>query len=143
MNETRLRELLRRLFALRLMRRTPPDCELPPALLGILLWVDRAPGCGVLELADEMRVRPPTVSVGVRRLRREGWLEARQDPQDRRAKPLYLTDKGAALVEQMRAYQMDVMRRFLSGLQPEEQEQFLALFDRALTAMEQTLNEEA
>jgi len=141
--ELKLRELLHRLMALRLTRRTPPGCELPPGAIGILLWVARSPGCGVLELAEAMRVKPPSISVGVRRLVRDGWLERRQDPKDRRAKPLYLTDKGEALVVQMHTYHDEVMRLFLSGLQPEEQDQFLNLFNRAVTAMEKTLSEEA
>ena len=131
--------MLGRLASLRLMR-PPQDCELSPPLVGILFWISQSPGCGVLDLAEGLKVTPPTVSVGVRRLVKDGWLESRQDPEDRRAKPLYLTEKSGTLVEQLRMHQRKALKIFLSGLVPAEQEMFIALFDKALSAVESEMS---
>ena len=134
--------LLQRLRSLRLMR-MPPECELPPGLVAILYWVDRSPGCGVLDLAAGLGVTPPTVSVGVRRLVRDGWLERRQDPEDRRAKPLYTTSKSAALLAKLQEFHNRVMRLFLAQLSENEQGIFLRLFDQAIGGMEDGWHEDA
>ena len=139
-SETQMEGLLRRLASLRMMR-PPKDCELSPPLVGILFWVSKSPGCGVLELAEGLKVTPPTVSVGVRRLVKGGWLERRSAPDDRRAKPLYLTGKSETLVEQLRMHQRKVFKIFLSGLTPQEQGSFLSLFDKALSTVEEASRE--
>ena len=138
--EARMEALLRRLAALRLMR-LPHGSELSPPLVAILHWVSQSPGCGVQELAEGLKVTPPTVSVGVRRLVKGGWLERRHDPDDKRAKPLYLTEKSETLLEQLRMHQRATFKIFLSGLESQEQETFLCLLDKALSAIEKTMPE--
>lgn len=133
--DERLKRLLQRLRSLRLMR-LPPDSELTPSQLAMLSWVARYPGSGVLEIAQGLDITPPTVSVGVQRLVDESWLERRQDPDDKRAKPLYLTEDAEAFMQQIRSHHGEMMRMFLSGLTSEEQEQFLTLFERAVSGME-------
>ncbi len=140
--ETRIEALLRRLTALRLMR-PPKNCELSPPMVGILYWVFQSPGSGVQELAEGLQVTPPTISVAVRRLTREGWLERRHNPKDRRAKPLYLTAKSETLLSELRIYHNQVLKAFLSGLTLDEQEHFLQLFERALSAVEESFREDA
>ncbi len=138
--ESRMEVLLQRLSALRLMR-PPTDFELSPPLVAALYWISRHPGCGVRELAEGLRVTPPTVSVAVRRLVKEGWLERRRDPDDRRAKPLHITEKSETLLEKLRMHQRAAMKEFLSGLMSEEQETLLMLFDKAVSKVEENLRE--
>jgi len=138
--EIRMEALLQRLSALRLMR-LPKDCELSPPLVAALYWVSRHPGCGVQELAEGLKVTPPTVSVGVRRLVKNGWLERRRDPDDKRAKPLFLTEKSETMLAQLRTHQQAALKEFLSGLEPAEKDTFLLLFDKAVSSVEETSRE--
>lgn len=139
--ETRLEALLRRLADLRLMR-LPQGCELSPPMVGMLFLVYQKPGRGVLEISDELGVTPPTVSVGVRKLVKNGWLEQRRDPDDKRAKPLFLTEKSEALLEELRQHQRVALKLFLSSLEVQEQETFLQLFDKAMRAVEDAHDKE-
>jgi len=66
-----------------------------------------------------------------------GWLERHNDPHDKRAKPLYLTEKSETLLEQLRMHQREASKVFLSGLDLQEQETFLSLFDKALSNVEE------
>jgi DNA-binding MarR family transcriptional regulator len=104
--------------------------------VAMLNWVARSPGCGVRDIAQGLRVTPPTISVGVRRLVKDGWLEQRNDPDDRRARPLFLTDKGKGFVDIIHQHRMETIRLFLSGLSNVEQEQLICLLDRAIGALE-------
>ena len=97
-SEDKLRKLLDRLRSLHLLG-TPPDCELTLTQIGMLAWIARSPGCGVLDVATALGLTAPTVSVGIQRLTEDSWLERRQDPDDRRAKPIYLTEKKHCLYD--------------------------------------------
>jgi len=133
--EDRLSNLLQRLSSIPIMM--PPKespLSMPQAML--VNWVARTPGCGVLDIAKGLNLTPPTVSVGIRKLVKSGWLEQREDPNDRRARPIYLTDKGQAFAAGMKAHRTDMLKQFLSGLTNDEQEQLICLLDRAVTALE-------
>ena len=134
-SEDRLRKLLNRLRSLHLLR-TPSDCELTPSQIGMLAWIARSPGCGVLEAATALGLTAPTVSVGIQRLTKEGWLERRQDPGDRRSKPIYLTEKSSIFMKNLREHQKRSLKLFLSGLNQNEQKQLLTLFEKAVSNME-------
>ncbi len=136
--ENRLLALLRHMTTLPLMR-LPEDIGLSPPAVGLLSWVDRTPGCGVLDIAKGLHLAPPTISVGIRKLEKEGWLERRRDPADRRARPLYITPKGEELMLRVRAHRAEMLKFFLSGLSPVEQDQLLDLLDRAITKMAENL----
>ncbi|MEA3351036.1 MAG: MarR family transcriptional regulator [Chloroflexota bacterium] len=142
LSEIRFKELLQRLRSLHLMR-PPSDFELTPSQVGLLVTVAQSPGSGVLELAESLNVKAPTVSVGVRRLVKSGCLQQRRDPEDRRAKPIFLTEKSETLLKQLRRHRTEILKSFLSGLTEDEQEELLLLLDKAISAMENQSQEDA
>jgi DNA-binding MarR family transcriptional regulator len=133
--EDRMLDLLKRMSRLPVMK-PPNKSPLSMPQVATLNWVARSPGCGVREIAQGLCVTPPTISVGVRKLIKDGWLEQREDHQDRRARPLFLTEKGDAFVEIVLQHRNQTIKAFLSGLSPHEQEQLISLLDRAISALE-------
>ena len=133
--ENRMLDLLKRMSRLPVMK---PPSEFPLSMpqVAMLNWVARSPGCGVREIAQGLHVTPPTISVGVRKLIKDGWLEQKNDPDDRRARPLFLTEKGDAFVEIIQQHRTQMIKSFLSGLSIDEQEQLISLLDRAISALE-------
>lgn len=133
--ENQMLNLLKRMIDLPMMK-PPSESPLSMPQITMLNWVARSPGCGVRDIANGLHVTPPTVSVGIRRLVRDGWLEQRSDPDDRRARPIFLTDKGNELTETIREHRAQMLKHFLSGLASDEQEQLICLLDRAISALE-------
>ena len=85
---------------------------------------------GQLELVHLTHLKPPTVSVLLRRMEEEGYISRVADEQDRRAVRVTLTDKG-------RDFDRDHLRRLstndhlaMRGLSPEEQATLEALLLR-------------
>jgi DNA-binding MarR family transcriptional regulator len=140
MTETRFIKLLKHISILPVVH-LPKDIGLSPPAVAIMLWVDRSPGCGVLDIAKGLGVTPPTISVGISRLENAGWLERRNDPEDRRSYPLYLTSKGDQLVARVRAHRTQMLRIFLSALSIEEQEKLLHFLERGVKALEASVSE--
>ena len=132
--ETRFINLLKHISSLPIFR-LPEDVELSAPAVALISWISRSPGCGVLDIAKGLQLTPPTISVGIRRLEKEGWLERRSDPEDRRARPLFLTQKGEQLVAHVRKHRAQMLKTFLSGLTLEEQEQLLRLLERGAKAL--------
>jgi DNA-binding MarR family transcriptional regulator len=62
----------------------------------------------------------PAASLLADRLVRAGYVERREDPGDRRRVLLSLTRVGARLVTDLREGSHSVLRRWMSGLPPEE-----------------------
>jgi DNA-binding MarR family transcriptional regulator len=52
-------------------------------------------------LAEILEVQPITLARLIDRMERDGWVERRPDPNDRRAVQLFLTDKVEPVVAQM------------------------------------------
>ena len=133
--EDRMMAVLQRMSSMPMMM---PSKEFPLSApqIALVSWVNRSPGCGVRDIANGLHITPPTVSVGIRRLVKDGWLEQRSDPDDKRARPIFLTEKGTELVAALKVHRTQMLKVFLSGLNDEEKEQLICLLDRAVSAIE-------
>ena len=82
------------------------ESGLSMAQLGALFQIRHRGGCGVTELADELGVTSSAVSQLLERLVHQGLILRSEDPGDRRAKQVVLTDKGLQVLrESIRARQ--------------------------------------
>ena len=134
--EYRMLSLLQRLGNLELGNPPPLDGKISHPQLILLEWVGFVPGCGVGDIAKGLGLSAPTVSVGIRRLVKNGWLERRHDPDDKRARPLYMTPTACDLLQRLNIHRMERINRFLSGLDVGEQEKLLLLLEKAITQAE-------
>lgn len=139
--EERFVELIRQITQIPVMF-LPDDVELSRSAVPLLMWVSHSPGCGVLDIAKGLQLSPPTISVGIRRLVKDGWLERRQDPQDQRVRPLYLTAKGIKVINQVKTHRIHMVRIFLAGLTSDEQQQLFALMEKAVKTMAASIFDE-
>ena len=60
-------------------------------VLGLLAYKD---GLSQREIAEKLRIKPPTVNVTVQRLEKAGFLYREADEKDQRISRIYLTEKG-------------------------------------------------
>jgi DNA-binding MarR family transcriptional regulator len=133
--EERFFELMKRLRKLGLDTQ-PLDVAVSPAQMSLLDWIAASPGCGVQDIADGMRLTPPTVSVGVRKMEESSLVERKPNPLDGRSVQFFLTRRGQALQRKIQDSHRQKFRRLLAGLTPQEQEMLLQLLERALQAAE-------
>ena len=71
-----------------------------PRQIPILAVLYRRDGCSQKELAQELGVKPPTVTVSIQRLEKNGLLIRRQDEKDQRVSRIYLSDAGNAIIKE-------------------------------------------
>ena len=65
-----------------------------PGQIPVLGMVSKKEGLSQKELAEILRIKPPTVTVSVQRLEKAGFLYKKPDEQDQRIARIYLTEKG-------------------------------------------------
>ena len=107
------------------------NADLSLAQFAVLANIADMPGCKVTELADQMKLSTPTVSVAIRKLEEAGWLERKEDAQDARVTHLHLSQKAKTIKQKMERRRDKVIGRFLNRLNEDEQEQLLSLLEKA------------
>jgi MarR family transcriptional regulator, transcriptional regulator for hemolysin len=128
------------------LRRTLADKRLRP--LGItrsqswvLAYLNRQEGSGMTqsELAKGMDVGKVTLGGLIDRLEESGCVERRADPTDRRARRIFMTRKGAALVKKMQVVSTSLNEEILDGIADKDVirvEKVLAKMKQKLVSMD-------
>lgn len=98
------------------------------------IWME--PGLRVQDVADRLGVTTPTVSVALRKLETNGWLQRKTDPNDKRCSRLFLSAKAQLLARQASKRRDAHINEFMNGLNKSEQRQLLTLLDKAITNLE-------
>ena len=135
-NGERFLQLMNRLRKLGLGNASSGNAQISPAQMSLLDRIAASHGCGVQDIADGLKLTPPTVSVGVRRLEEAGLIKRESNPQDKRSVQFFLTRRGQALQHQFQDAHRKKFRLLLAGLTLQEQETFLGLLEKALQAAE-------
>jgi MarR family transcriptional regulator, transcriptional regulator for hemolysin len=101
----------------------------------VLARLDRFEGLKQTELAEMLDLQPITLTRLLDGLADNGLIERRPDPDDRRAKRLYLTPAARPLLERLTDLGEDLMATALAGLNATEVEAVLG----NLTAVKENL----
>ncbi|MCC8189656.1 MAG: MarR family winged helix-turn-helix transcriptional regulator [Planctomycetes bacterium] len=98
-------------------------------MLAVLLEND---GSSLREVAEVLRIRPPSVTELVDKLERAGLIERRQSATDQRVVHIHLTDEGKREAEHAHSSGREGMDQLFIGLSEEEVSQLSSLLDRVL-----------
>ena len=130
-----LRENLQRNFGFilhdvaRLLRTTYDrrirDLGLTRSQWWVLTHLYRKDGITQSELAEILELEKPSLGRLLDRLEAKGWVRRAADPEDRRAKRVFLTDRVEAPMQIMREIAAGVREDALSGLSPGDRDRFV------------------
>ncbi|MFV3129398.1 MarR family winged helix-turn-helix transcriptional regulator [Niveispirillum sp. KHB5.9] len=104
--------------------------------------ISKQEGMKQAELADALEVEPITLTRLLDRMEEGGWVERQADPNDRRARLLFLTDKARDALGPMRLLAEEIFEEALAGLDPAEREQLMHLLMRVRTNLSKGENDE-
>lgn len=82
--------------------------------------VDRGSEISVKELSDRLGLSLPGASRIVDALLRRGWLERREDPDDRRMKRVGITAEGREVLDRIEAARLAGLEGYAASLTPEQ-----------------------
>ena len=82
----------------------------------VLAHLKRSDGTKQTVLARLMDIKPITLARHLDRLQAEGWVERRDDPDDRRAKRVFLTSKSTPMLDSLTQLGKKVRQEALQGI---------------------------
>lgn len=101
-----------------------------PGQIPLLFTLQRRDGVSQRELVGALFVRPPTVTVMIRRMAHSGLIERRIDPEDRRVTHIYLTERGRDVIKQLMETVHSVAADAFEGFTQEELDTLRGLFQK-------------
>jgi DNA-binding MarR family transcriptional regulator len=101
-----------------------------PGQLPVIATLNKKEGLSMRELADELHIKPPTVTVTIQRLEKNGVVCKQTDAKDQRISRLYLTEKGKNLDKKIQAMAQTSEQILTAGFTEAEQEQMKQYFRR-------------
>ena len=99
----------------------------------ILLILAEAPEDGIhqKDIAEKIRINPSSLSEAIDKLESDGYVVRDVDPEDRRSTKIRLTEKGSARACEVEDMHKERLEKLFANLTDEEQDQLLALLDKA------------
>ncbi|MBQ2766588.1 MAG: MarR family transcriptional regulator [Clostridia bacterium] len=129
-----------RLFDERMRRTTTEPLQTQSSCRMLLRVLSHMEGCTQLDLVRATLLKPPTVSVALKKLEQSGFVRRETDADDLRAIHVYLTEKGHALNRATIARLKSNDAILMEGITEAEQEELLQLLtkmrDNMLCALE-------
>jgi DNA-binding MarR family transcriptional regulator len=106
----------------------------------VISYLDRNEGSNQAAIADFLDVEPITIVRHLDRLEEAGWIERRIDPNDRRARLIYLTDKARPILATKQELGAEMREVMLAGLSEQVREQLLASLQKIRVNLTNSLN---
>ena len=103
--------------------------------LPALRYINEHPGCTQKDVADFIKVSPPSVAVMVKRMVRDGFVEKTADEHDMRQNRLTITESGRATAERCRSIFGQMDEQVYAGFSDEELEQLSSYLKRLIDNM--------
>ena len=103
--------------------------------LPVMRYISKNPGCTQKDVADFMKVSPPSIAVMVKRMVRDGVLKKEADEHDMRQNRLIITEAGLEAAEQCKHLFDNLDQQLYAGFTEEE----LGLLSSFLTRLINTL----
>lgn len=93
----------------------------------VLAHLHRSDGVQQKTLASLMDITPITLARHLDRLGVDAWIERRDDPDDRRAKRVYLNPKAGPMMTTLATLGQRVRTQAMSGISSQDEEQFMRI----------------
>jgi DNA-binding MarR family transcriptional regulator len=106
----------------------------------VISYLARDEGSNQAAIADFLDVEPITIVRHLDRLEETGWIERRVDPNDRRARRIYLTDKARPIIEMKRELGAEMREMMLAGLSDKARNDLTDSLQRVRANLVRSLN---
>jgi DNA-binding MarR family transcriptional regulator len=124
-----------------LLMREMAEHSLHPGQAFCVASISHAPGITQAELAEELGVSRPTVSVMLQKLERAGAIERRTDVEDQRRIRIYLTEKGKARYSVMHTVFTDIAEKSVEPMSESDRAELMRLLGALTDNMQSALTE--
>ena len=118
------------LLVTRLFNRQVREFGLTRTQWQVLYWLYHDDGQTQTDLAETLSMGKASLGRVVDRLEEQGWVVRKDDPNDRRAKLVYLTDKITPLIEPVEGIVNDISEIAMAGMSMRDRQKLDELMKR-------------
>lgn len=93
----------------------------------VLMHLRRQDGLRQTDICNLLEIQPISLTRLIDRMVKSGWVERRDDVEDRRVKRIFITEKVKPLLSQLRDLGMQVREEALAGLSEKEREHLMGV----------------
>lgn len=112
------------------IREEADEPDLQNSYRPILFHLAHADGISQLELSRLTHLKPPTVSVTLRKMEEDGYVRRETDKSDMRQINVFLTEKGKSHDDRIREIIGRLEEKVMKGITPEESEAFMNVLEK-------------
>lgn len=105
--------------------RQAANTGLTRAQWSVLAHLHRSNGVQQKTLANVMDITPITLARHLDRLEVDAWIERRDDPDDRRAKRVFLNPKAGPMMDMLSILGQSVRAQAMTGISQQEEDNFM------------------
>jgi DNA-binding MarR family transcriptional regulator len=105
--------------------------------LGVLIYLQRTGHCGISKIGSDLGVSNAAASQMIERLLQQGFLQRKEDPNDRRVRNVLLTEKGRQLVDESIQIRHGWLDELAQWLTPGQQADIITALDLLTQAAQQ------
>jgi len=106
----------------------------------VLLYLSENDGAAQGDLAQNLCIRPATVAINLRGMERARLIRRETDAFDLRVSRVYITERGKALLRDIRKVEKKAEERYFQGFSETEREAFLQLLGHVSDNLAETYN---
>lgn len=117
----------------RLFEQRVPQLGMTFTQCKVLVFLSRNEGTTQAKLAEASDTEPMTLVRVLDRMERDGWIERRPDPADRRAYRLHLNPASSPVLKEILSIAEKARNEAMAGLSAEQREQMTAMLERVRT----------
>ncbi len=114
------------------------ELDVHPRQIPLLFILQKKEGMSQREICDEMKIKPPTVAVSIKRMEKAGLIEKMPDEKDQRVVRIYVTEKGKSLSKQIEKVVKESEAKVVEGFSEVE----ICLMKRFLKQMISNMEQE-
>lgn len=114
------------------------EMDVHPRQIPLLFLLQKKEGMSQKEICDEMKIKPPTVAVSIKRMEKAGLIERKPDDKDQRVVRIYVTEKGKSLSEKIEKIVAENEAKVIEGFSDTEVCLMKRFFKQMIANMEQT-----
>jgi MarR family transcriptional regulator, lower aerobic nicotinate degradation pathway regulator len=107
---------------------------LHPRHFGVMTMVAAQPGMSQQQLHEKTAIDPSSMVAVIDDLQARGLAERRPDPDDRRARAIFLTEQGEQTLKRVRGLAAEQQREFFAALSAEERRELHVLLRKLADA---------
>lgn len=108
-----------------------------PGQFRMLRMIDHQPGMTAAKLAEQLDIRPASVSEAIKKLAESNLLEKKQIPEDKRKQGLHVTALGKEMLLQNKAVRQQDIAAVEEILTQDEREMFIGLCEKLIEGLQQ------